>query len=124
MMKADPIRKHLAQLEEAVTSISTTITELSEYVLENADEAQSSKGRRGGKKSGRKKKDEGPTAENVREAVLRLIEAKDNDAAKDALGEAQKGAKKVSDLEPENYAAAIEECEAALDADDDEDPTA
>lgn len=122
-MEADVIRKALDAIQKATTSIDAQVDEINQHILETADEAQPSKRRGRGRKPAAADKSKGrgkgkakdKTADDVREAVLRLIEDQDNDAAKDALGEAQEGAKKVSDLEPENYAAAIEACEAALD---------
>lgn len=124
-MKADPIRKHLKEIQEAVSSVEAACIELSEYVLENADEAEPSKRRGrppgGGKKTPRKKastkkKDEEEvTAEDCRTAVLRVIEATDNKTAIEAIGSVQDGAKMISHLEEENYAAALEALESVLD---------
>lgn len=76
------------------------------------------------KKAPAKKKEEGPTIDEVREALRRVIDEGGNDAATEILDPF--GTKKVSGLDKDEYADVIEACETFLDdggSDDDEDPT-
>lgn len=130
----EEVRKFVDEITEASDLISDRsgllMKRLHELADGKADAGEEKKPARkkdpAKKKAPAKKKDEGPKKDDVIRAVQRVIEESDNATAKKILGEVQEDAKRVSDLEPENFAAAIEACEAWLDENvesDDDDPT-
>lgn len=79
---------------------------------------------KGGSRKKAAAKPKGPSVDDVRDALRRVIEAGGNDGATEVLQNFD--AKKVSEVDAEQYVNVIEVCEAYLDdaAANEEDPTA
>ncbi len=113
MSKRTPFSEAFEKIQAAFDDLHDALTELGTTNGGDEGEEPESKPKRGKAKAARKKKDKGPTIEDVRASLLKVIEEHGNDGATEVLEDFE--VNKVSELESEQFADVIEACEKYLE---------